>query len=100
MLGDLDRQLTRRGQDDGLGIAFAGIDALDDGDTEGGGLAGAGERLGDDVAPCEEQRDRLDLHRGGLLEAHVFQTAAHGLTEIQSVKIGQGWFFFRDVVRR
>ena len=100
VLGDLHRQLARRRQDDRLGVALAGVDALDQGDAEGGGLAGAGEGLGDDVFALEQRRDGLGLHGRGLLEAHVFQTAAHGLTEIQSVKIGQRWFFFRDVVRR
>ncbi len=76
------------------GVALAGVDALDERDAEGSGLAGAGEGLCDHVLPLEERRDRLGLHGGGLFEAHVFQTVAHGLTQVQSVKIGQRWSSF------
>ena len=70
-LGDLDRQLARRGQDQRLDRALLGIDGLDDRQPEGGRLAGAGLRLGDHVAAGEQDRDDLDLDRRRLLVADV-----------------------------
>ena len=46
-------------------------------DAECGGLAGTGERLGDDVAAAKQQRHRLCLDGRGLLEAHFLQGAGH-----------------------
>ncbi len=52
------------------GARRAGIDELDGGDAEGGGLAGAGLRLADDVGAAEQHGDGRGLDRRGFLEAH------------------------------
>ena len=73
-LGDLHRQLAGRDDDEGaraVGAGRADRDALEDRQGEGRGLAGAGRRLGEDVAAVEQQRDRLALDRRRLLVAEV-----------------------------
>ena len=88
-LGDLHRELAgrRQHQRPGPGPAIAvtwraptldgasrgpilvhpGREALEQRQGERGGLAGAGRRLGEQVAAGEERRDRRGLDRGGLL---------------------------------
>jgi hypothetical protein len=46
---DLLGQLAGGGEDEGLAGLDGGVDLLQDGDGEGGGLASAGLGLGDDV---------------------------------------------------
>ena len=53
-LVDLQRELARRGDDERLDAAAAG-DALERGQHERRGLAGAGLRAADDVAAFEER---------------------------------------------
>ena len=60
-LGDLDRQLAGRAEDQRLDRALLGIDRLDDRQPEGGRLAGAGLRLGDDVAPGQQERGMTSI---------------------------------------
>ncbi len=55
------------------------IDVLDHRQTERGGLAGAGLRLADHVAPAEQRRDRLLLDRARRLVADLAQRGEHGL---------------------
>jgi hypothetical protein len=65
----LDGQLAGGGQDDGLGAAV-GVGLLKDRQGEGGGLAGAGAGLAQDVLAGQGSRDQLLLDRRGLLETH------------------------------
>jgi hypothetical protein len=46
-------------------------EALQDRQRECGGLAGAGLRAGHEIAPAKHQRDRLLLHRRGLVVTEV-----------------------------
>ena len=68
LLGDLDGKFARGAEDDDLGGGEGGVNALDGGDGEGGGFAGAGLGLADDVRAGEEGRDGGGLDWGGLLE--------------------------------
>ena len=87
-LGDLDAQLARRGQDEGLDLAVGRIDVLDDGEAERGGLAGSGLRLPDDVLALEEDRDGLFLDGARLLVADILQGLKGRLTEAEVRKGG------------
>jgi hypothetical protein len=49
---DLLGELTGGGEDQGLAGLDAGVDLLEDRDGEGGGLAGTGLGLGDNVVAC------------------------------------------------
>jgi hypothetical protein len=49
---DLLGELTGGGEDQGLAGLDAGVDLLEDRDGEGGGLAGTGLGLGDNVVTC------------------------------------------------
>ena len=70
-LGDLQRELAGRGEDETERRCAAGAhgallaEALQHGQREGGGLAGAGGGLADQVAAFDQRRDGLGLDRGG-----------------------------------
>jgi hypothetical protein len=82
LLADLERQLPRRGEDERAGAGLPG-EPVDDGEEEGGGLAGAGRRGADDVAPLERGRDRLRLDGGRVLEPGAGQGAERLGGELQ-----------------
>ena len=62
LVADLQGEFAGRGEDQRLQVVAFGVDMLDHRDAEGEGLARAGRRLGDDVLPLHERRDRLLLH--------------------------------------
>ena len=70
-LGDLQRELAGRGEDEAERGGAAGAarallaQALQHRQREGGGLAGAGGGLTDQVTALDQRRDRLGLDRGG-----------------------------------
>ena len=70
-VGALEGQLAGGRQDQGLDDGLAGVDGVEQGQAEGGGLAGAGLRDADDVAPGQQDRDGLALDVGGRHVAHV-----------------------------
>jgi hypothetical protein len=81
VVGDLDRELARRGHDQRLRLALGNLGvvgvargdaALDDRDAEGQGLAGAGAGLADQVGA--EERDR----QGHLLDRERVDDAGLG----------------------
>jgi hypothetical protein len=77
-LGHLHRQLARGHEHErgGAGAPLAvGRDALQHRQREGGGLAGAGGGLAEEVAAAEQRGDRLALDRRGLLVAERGQRA-------------------------
>ena len=82
LLGDLLRQLTGRGQNDGLRGLEGGVDVLRHRDAEGAGLAGAGGGLGDDVAPGQHDGDGLFLHLGHFRKAHPLYGLMDGLAAL------------------
>ena len=63
---DLLDELAGGGQDDRLGALAAGFEHLDQGDAEGGRLAGARLGLADDVVAVEGLGDEGRLDGGGL----------------------------------
>ena len=64
-LGVLDGQLSGRGENQCLDDRFVGIDDLQDRESEGGGLSGAGLGLTDDVDfVLQEQGNAGSLDRG------------------------------------
>lgn len=69
--GDLDSEFARGAEDDGLDGAEVGIDFFDGGDGEGGGFAGAGLGLADDVAAGEEHGDGFGLDGRSFFEAEL-----------------------------
>jgi hypothetical protein len=81
LLGDLDGQLAGGRHDERRRAAAAGRDALDDGDAEGGGLAGPGLRADDDVLAGQDGSYRRRLDRRGALVAPLCDGAADGLGE-------------------
>ena len=72
LLGDLNHQLAGGGQHDGFraGLRFLlRLPAVEEGQQEGGGLAGAGLGLADHVAAGQGLGDEGGLDRGGLAVA-------------------------------
>jgi hypothetical protein len=61
-LGDLNREFSRRAEDQGLYATHLRINRFDDWQTEGRGLAGTGLRLGNDVLAFEQDRDHPFLN--------------------------------------
>lgn len=66
---DLLSELTRRGEDEGLGALDGEVKPLQDGDAERRGLAGTGLRLGDHVVAFDDRDNGTLLDRGWALEA-------------------------------
>ncbi|MCZ7547971.1 MAG: hypothetical protein M5U11_02305 [Anaerolineales bacterium] len=66
-VGDLQGEFARGREDERLRIFLRG-EVVEDGEGEGGGLAGAGLRLADDVGAGEHEGDhaRLDGRRFGV----------------------------------
>ena len=92
LLGDLERQLARRREDErasGPG-AGAGRQPLDDREEERGGLAGPGGGDADDVLARERGRDGLRLDGRGGLEPGAGEGGERLLGELQVGKGGQG----------
>ena len=78
-LGDLERELAGRSQDQGLGLAGRAVEVVELGQAgqcrycECCSLTGAGLGEAHDVAAFEQQRDGCCLDRGRLLVADVLQ---------------------------
>jgi hypothetical protein len=83
VFGDLLGEFTRRGEDERARAAAAG-QALDDGQHERGGLAGAGRGTGDDVAARDRGRDRPLLHGRGLGVARGLDRLEGGVGESEA----------------
>ncbi len=82
---DLHRELAGRREDEDLAGAEGVVrhDALEDRDEEGGGLAGAGLRLGVDVLAREGVAEDHLLHRGAGHVAHLVERLAQVGVEVQ-----------------
>ena len=108
-LGDLHRELPRGREDErrrpaatavagdaaavdggaGLaGLVHAAGEVLEDRQGEGGGLAGAGGGLGEQVAAREQGRDRRLLDGRGLLVAETGEGALEPLVEVEGGEAG------------
>ena len=68
-------ELARGREDEGLALSQVGVDRLQDRDGEGGRLAGARLRLGDDIVALDDGHDRALLDRRRSLEAVRVDTA-------------------------
>ena len=88
LLGDLDGELAGRSEDEHLRPQARGVDALGDGDTKSGGLAGAGAGLDHEVLAGDDLVvDRgLDLHRAFV--AHVREALQDIVIEVHVVEAG------------
>jgi hypothetical protein len=72
LVGDLQGQLTRGRQAEGLHLGQVGVDEpLRERDTEGGGLARARARLHEQILASHHRPEGPRLHRHGLAVAHV-----------------------------
>ena len=90
VVGNLEAELARRTEDDGLRGAVVGVDFLEYGQAEGGRLARAGLGQGDDVVALAEQiGDDLLLYGHRALVAHLSNGAADGLAHAQFFKTFQ-----------
>ncbi len=81
-VGDLLRELARGGEDEGRGVGVRG-EALQRGEHERGGLAGAGLRAAEEVTPREGHGDGGDLdgRRGDEARSQRVFNGAGGETE-------------------
>ena len=82
LLGHLHAQLAGRRQHQRLHVPGRRVDLLDDGNAEGGGLAGPGLRLPDQVAAGAQWTDGAGLHLRGLVEAHLLDGAGDGRRQL------------------
>ena len=87
---DLRRELARRRDHEHArgAPARASIEALEDGQRERCGLAGARLRASEQVAPCEHVRDGLDLDGRRHLVARLVNRGERGRGERQILKPG------------
>ena len=89
--GHLHRELTRRHEDQ-RAQPFARLrvrcDEMQEGECEGRSLSGAGRRLPQQVAALEERRNRLPLHRRGLLVTKCGQRIDNSWIEAEAGKTG------------
>ena len=79
---DLDAQLAGGDEDDRLRRQALGR-ALEDGDAEGGGLAGAGAGLAEDVDAGQRAGDQQRLDLGRRVELRLGQPAEDGGADAQ-----------------
>ena len=92
----LQRQLAGRTQDERLdALHRSAHEPVDDGQAEGGRLAGARPRLHDQAAPFGRRLEDRELHRRGVLVAHRVDGAAHVGAEGECVERGFGRGGFR-----
>jgi len=81
--GDLNRQFARRSEHNGLRGGLFQIDARQNGQREGSGLAGAGLGLTQDVAIGEEMRNGSGLNGRRRFIANLFQCSEQRLAQIK-----------------
>ena len=86
---DLDGEFARRREHERLGLAQLRVDHLQHGDGEGGRLARARLRLGDDVAARDDGHNGALLDGRGLLEAVAVDAAQELLFELHAIECGQ-----------
>jgi hypothetical protein len=86
-LRDLDRELARRRQHQCLELRPADVESLQDGQREGGGLAGPRLRLADEIASGEERRDGAALNGGRRFVAELRERRQDGQAETE---LGEG----------
>jgi hypothetical protein len=65
---NLVSQLAGRHEDESLGLFERGVELLKDRDGEGGGLAGAGLSLSNDIVTLDDWENRISLDGGRAFE--------------------------------
>ena len=91
LLPDLLRQLPGGRDDQDLDATVFRVDPHQQRNAEGGGLAGAGLRLGDEVpAIRQEKRNRFGLNRGGRSNAQFLHAGDQIIPDAQCFKCFQG----------
>ena len=75
---DLGCEFSRRADHEGLQLASVHLDALQDGEGEGCGLATSGLRLTNDIPAGKQGRNRLNLNGGWLGVAEVMDHGGQG----------------------
>src|SRR6188768_915730 len=88
-LGDLDRKLARRRENQRLRGAQIDIDLREDGQGEGRRLASAGLGLAQKVRAAEEGGNGLRLDGRGCFVADIRQSGNDGITQAELGKAGQ-----------
>ncbi|MNS53917.1 hypothetical protein D3C72_866900 [compost metagenome] len=86
LLGHLIRQLAGRTEHQGLYVDTVDVEAGEQAEGEGGGLAAAGFCLGNQVFAFEYQRQALSLDRGHLQIAQAGEVLLQGGGEIEAAK--------------
>lgn len=84
---DLLGELTSGGKDERLDGLDARVDALQNGDREGGGLAGTGLSLSNHIVTLDDGDDSTRLNRRGTLETVGVDTTEKLLLELHVVKV-------------
>lgn len=87
---DLLGQFSGRGQDQGLRLLLAGVDSLQDGDGEGGGLTGTGLSLGNAVSASDDGHNGSLLDGGGSLETVGVDTSEELGLQVHVVEAERG----------
>jgi hypothetical protein len=96
--GDLARKFARRAQHQNAGAAAGRLlrirqQVIENGEGEGGGLAGAGLGDADEIAAGQDERNSLRLNRGRLGVAEFAQGMEKGRGEAESGEILQSGIF-------
>ncbi len=100
-LVDLVHEFSGRPEDEDLGKLVVGAETLKDRQKKGGGLAGAGLGLADDVDSLESFRDKSGLDRRRLSVADTVEICEDFRPEVQFFKTGFTKLgFFRVGVQR
>lgn len=74
-------ELTSRRKDERLGALDVGVELLEDGDGEGGGLAGTGLGLGDDIVALDNGNDSTLLNSRRTLKTGTMSAGSKGKPE-------------------
>ena len=86
LIGDLNSQFPGGGQNHRLHAFVRGVDMLHDGNAVGKSLTGAGRGLGHHIPPFQHGRDAAGLHRGGLNDIALQQSAQNFGGQLQAVE--------------
>ena len=92
LFADLHRQLAGRAEHNLLNAAILQIHIFQHGNPKGAGFARARGGNGHDVHAAHHQGNRLGLHRGGLLEAHLVNGLEHFRADVHLVKSCDNFF--------
>lgn len=84
---DLLGEFTSGGEDEGLDVLVGWVDALKNGNGEGGSLSGTGLSLGNDVVALDDGHDGTSLDGGGSLETVGVDTSEELRSKLHVVEV-------------